>query len=127
MNDATDKVRAREWAARVAYGDRMLSVRPPRAPLPPSEDEESANAAWLWAMAQPLVGLDRQQAQQFAEQFDLRVLERPISPNLMIYGEAYSAPGTIAVQYDDGDWRGPGRKPPGIAVRVAVEGVWPNQ
>ncbi len=118
MTRSSEKARARDWAHRVAYADLMSRLRPPSLPATrgPDVDEEARFAAWLWVMAQPLLGLDREQAGKLAEQFDLRLLERPIDPTMGIWGEAYSAPGTIAVQYDAAH----------RLARVAVEGVWPN-
>jgi hypothetical protein len=80
-----------------------------------TDEEQVESAIWLWAIAQPLIGLNEAQAGAYASQFGLSVDTRPLAPDGHIMGEMYSAPQTIAVQYED-------RR----IARVAVEGVWPN-
>lgn len=128
MTEPWDEEQGRQeaWDRRITYAERTARLRPARGPAPRNEQDEAAFAMWLWAMAQPLRDLDRKQVDQFAEWFDLTVLERAVGPTIQIFGEAYSAPGSIAVQYDD-VLRDAGPKPRGVVVRVAVEGVWPNE
>ena len=70
----------------------------------------------MWAMAQAFLGLTRSQVAELAAAVDVKPLERPISGSGAIWGEMYSQPHTIFVQYDDA----------GIVHRVAVEDIWPN-
>jgi hypothetical protein len=107
-------------AARVSYAEGLSRYRP--APPPPAEkrgwtdDEELRFAVWLWAMAQPLLGMHKRQAATFAEQFDLFTNERPVGPTGMIWGEAYSQPRTVTLVYDEDEH----------VSQVAVERIWPN-
>jgi hypothetical protein len=105
------------WALRLVYAENVARQKPPDPPVTRgrTDEEQVELAIWLWAMAQPLVGLDEAQAQAYASQFGLSVDTRPLAPDGHIMGEMYSAPHTIAVQYEKGR----------IGL-VAVEGVWPN-
>lgn len=116
----TSEPRSVNMAARVAYAEDMARHRPsppPQAAQSGWTDEETAPLhLWLWAMAQPFLGLPRAEAAAFAERFSLSIDERPIGPSGAMYGELYSQPRTINLAYDDD----------GFVAQVAVEGIWPN-
>ena len=103
---------------RVGYYKSIAALKPPAPPPSRGRTKREAVAlgVWLWAMAQPFVGLTRQQAAQLAERTKVLVRERPITPAGVIHGEMYSQPDVIFLQYDEA----------GLVERVAVEDIWPN-